>query len=267
VVTTRNELVVLDGGKVLWRKPLTSRVTTPPLVAGERVFVLGLDRAVDAFDATDGRYLWRLQRSTDPLTLQLPGVLLAMGNNLMVGQGARLAAVDPLDGNVRWEVPLATARGSNEVERLSDLVGPALRLGDQLCARSFQLAVACVDTGSVALKWSRNVGGATAIGGARDVIVGADASSRMSAWRTDTGEVLWNHERLLHREVSGVSAWGDWVVVGDAQGVVHIMNRQTGDTVGRLNTDGSAIVTPPRVVGRTLVVITRKGGVFAWRAA
>ena len=35
-VTTGNELVVLDGGKQIWRTRLASRVVTPPLVAGER---------------------------------------------------------------------------------------------------------------------------------------------------------------------------------------------------------------------------------------
>ena len=46
VVTRDNELVVFEAGNELWRKRLTSRVTTAPLVAGERVFVMGVDRVV-----------------------------------------------------------------------------------------------------------------------------------------------------------------------------------------------------------------------------
>jgi outer membrane protein assembly factor BamB len=40
--------------------------TTAPLVAGERVFVMGVDRVVHAFDATDGKKLWVLQRPGMP---------------------------------------------------------------------------------------------------------------------------------------------------------------------------------------------------------
>ncbi len=266
VVTRDNELVVMTNGRVVWRKRLASRVTTAPLVAGERVFVLGLDRSVEAYDALDGRYLWRLQRTGEPLSVSLHGVLMAMGDTLVVGQGPRLVGVDPSRGTVRWDLPMATPRGSNEVERLSDLVGPAMRQGDVVCARAFQLAVACVDVARGALRWTRNAGGFRSIGGNESVIVGGDASDRMSGWRAESGELLWSHERFLHRELGGVAAWGSWMAVGDSQGQVHVLDPATGQTVMRLPTDGSAISAAPRVVGRTMVVSTRKGGVFVWQA-
>ena len=49
VVTQGQELVVFEGEKLAWRARLPGRVVTAPLVAGERVFVLGLDRSVRAF--------------------------------------------------------------------------------------------------------------------------------------------------------------------------------------------------------------------------
>lgn len=266
VVTQNNELVVMAAGKEVWRKRLASGVSTPPLVAGERVFVLGLDRAVDAFDAIDGRYLWRLQRSTDPLSLQLPSVIMARGDTLVVGQGPRLVGVDPLRGSVRWELSLATSRGSNEVERLADLVGPAVRSGDVVCARAFQSAVACGDLARSTLVWSRNIGGTTSVAMSDDAVVGADASDRVTAWKPGSGELLWTHERMLNRRLEGLSAWRGWVAAGDFEGQVHVMDAKTGQTVMRLPTDGSAIVAPPTVAGNTLVAVTRRGGVYAWQA-
>lgn len=266
VVTVDNELVVMARGQVAWRKRLASRVSTAPLVAGERVFVLGLDRAVEAYDALDGRYLWRLQRSSDPLSVNLHGVLMPMGDTLVVGQGARLVGVDPTRGSVRWDLPLATPRGSNEVERLADLVGPALRLGDTVCARAFQSAVACVDVTRGALRWTRNAGGTDAVGGTPLAIVGADGSDRMSGWRTESGELLWSHERFLNRGLGGVATWGNWVAVGDAQGQLHVLEPATGKTVMRLATDGSTISAAPRTAGKVIVAVTSKGGVYAWQA-
>jgi outer membrane protein assembly factor BamB len=64
-----------------------------------------------------------------------------------------MTGVDPLAGTVRWEVPIGSPRGANEVERLADLVGPALRVGNTLCARSFQAAVGCVDGDRGNLLW------------------------------------------------------------------------------------------------------------------
>lgn len=266
VVTQSNELVVLANGREVWRKRLASGVSTPPLVAGERVFVLGLDRAVDAFDALDGRYLWRLQRSTDPLSLQQPAVLMPFGDALLVGQGARLVTVDALRGTVRSELALATPRGSNEVERLVDLVGPAFRSGNTVCARAFQSAVGCADLGRGALLWTRNTGGTTPVAMAGETLIGADASDRLTGWKSSTGELAWSHERLLNRRLGGVTAWGTWAVAGDLDGQVHVLEASTGQTVMRLPTDGSSVLGAPVVAGRVLVAVTRRGGVYAWQA-
>ncbi len=265
VVTRANEVVTFDGGRELWRKRLPSSVVTPPLVAGERVFVMGVDRAVHAFDAIDGRRLWTLQRPSDALTLAKAGVVAAFRNTLLVGQGARLAGVDPLRGTVVWEVPLASPRGSNEVERLADLVGPVLRIGDQVCARAFQSAVACADAGRGALLWSRNVGGIQAVGGDAERVVGADASDRITAWRTANGDVAWTSEKLLYRGLSGAAVVGPVVAFGDNEGWVHFLSAASGEQQLRLRTDGTPVIGTPVLAGSTLLVTTQGGGLFAFR--
>jgi len=159
VVTRDGDLVTLDGGKVAWRQHLSSPVYTAPFVAGERVFVLGVDRSVQAFDAVDGKRLWIYAKAGDALTLSQAGVLTSYQDTLLFGLGARLTALDPLKGTVRWEVPVAAPRGTNEVERLADLVGPSTRSGDTVCARAFQSAVACANGERASLAWTKTIGG------------------------------------------------------------------------------------------------------------
>ena len=265
VVTRDNEVVTLDGGKEIWRKRVPARVSTPPLVAGERVFVMGVDRVVIAFDALDGRRLWTLQRPGDALTLAQAGVVTSYKDLLLVGQGARLTAVDPLKGSVRWEVSIGSPRGTNEVERLADLVGPALRTGETVCSRSFQLAVGCVDAERGGLVWARNSGGTNAIGGDAELLFGADASDRITAWRTPSGEVAWTSEKLLYRGLSAPMSAGRTVVFGDSEGQLHFLSREDGQTLLRLPTDGSAVVGTPVLSGTTMLVVTRDGGLFAFR--
>jgi outer membrane assembly lipoprotein YfgL len=265
LVSRDNEVITYDNGREVWRKRVPSSVVTPPLVAGERVFVMSVDRVVHAFDAVDGRRLWVLQRPGDALTLSQAGVLTYVRNTLLVGQGPRLAGVDPLKGTVLWDVPLATPRGSNEVERLADLVGPAVRVGDRVCARAFQSAVGCADAVQGTALWSRNVGGTNAVGGDAERVYGADASDRISAWRATNGDVLWSTEKLLHRGLSGAVAVGPVVVFGDSEGYVHFLSGATGDQQLRLPTDGRPILGTPVLSGTTLLVVTQEGGLFAFR--
>ncbi len=264
VATAANEVVALEGGAVKWRQRIGSRIATAPLVAGERVFAMGVDRSVHAFDAQDGRRLWVLQRPGETLTLAQNGVLAPYKDTLLAGQGPRLAGIDPNTGDVRWELPLAAPRGTNELERLSDLLGPLLRLGDTVCARAFQAAVGCIDAAGGQLRWSRNVGGTEAIGGDAELLFGADASDRISAWRTGSGDVAWTSERLLYRGLSAPAALPRAAVFGDAEGQVHFLDRASGATLLRMPTDGSEVIGAPVVAGGTVIVATRKGGLFAF---
>lgn len=265
VVTRDNELVTLEAGRILWRARLGARVATSPFVAGERVFVMSVDRVVQAFDALDGRKLWTLQRPGEPLTLSKAGVLGAYRDTLLVGQGPRLAGVDPTRGTLRWEVAVATPRGANEVERLADLLAPAVLTGSTVCARAFQNAVGCVNAERGTLVWTRNVGGNEGVGADEELVVGADASDRVTAWRAATGEVAWTNEKLLYRDLSAPLLVGRTAVFGDGQGNLHLLSRVDGKPLLRLTTDGSAVVAPPALSGTTMLVVTRAGGLFAFR--
>jgi outer membrane protein assembly factor BamB len=265
VVTRDADLVTLDQGKVIWHQHLNGAVVTAPFVAGERVFVLGVDRSVQAFDALDGRKIWTYARPGDALTLSQAGVLTSWQDTLLVGQGARLTALDPLKGVVRWEVPVAAPRGTNEVERLADLVGPATRVGNVFCVRAFQNGIGCVDAGRVTALWSINGSGGQAIGADDDYVFSADNSDRLTARRRSNGESVWLSDKFQNRHLSGMMSIGKVVVFGDFEGWVHFLDRTTGAPLLRLKTDGSQIVGAPVRSGNTLAVTTRDGGVYAFR--
>ncbi len=265
VVNRDNELVVLDAGKVTWKKALPTPVIAAPLVAGERVFALTLDRQVLAFDALDGRKIWELKRPGEPLTLAKAGVLMPYKDTLVVGQGSRLAGVDPLNGQLRWEASVATSRGTNEVERLADLVGPAVRQGDMICARAFQAAVGCVNADRGSSLWNRVVGGTNGIGADDQVVVAGDASDRLSAWRLTNGDLAWSGDQFQLRKLSEPVLLGKQVLVGDFEGYLHLVDRDTGKTRSRLPTDGSQVVAI-KLLNDTALVATKSGGLFAIKA-
>ncbi|WP_422013243.1 outer membrane protein assembly factor BamB [Roseateles sp.] len=265
VVNRDNELIVLDNGKVAWKKALPTPVVAAPYVAGERVFTLTLDRQVLAYDALDGRKIWELKRPGEPLTLAKAGVLAAYKDTLIVGQGPRLAGVDPVKGQLRWEASVATPRGTNEVERLADLVGPAVRQGELICARAFQSSVGCVNAERGSAVWSRLVGGANGIGGDAQLIVAGDASDRLSAWRLANGDLAWSADQFQLRKLSEPVVLGQQVLIGDFEGQVHLLDRETGKTRSRIATDGSPIVATA-LLGDTALFATKSGGLFAIKA-
>lgn len=265
VVTAENVLVGIAEGEARWRVRLSARSFTPPLVAGGRVFVLTADRSVVAYDAANGARLWNQARTGDPLTLNQPAALAAVGDTLVAGVSGRLVGLNPDNGTVRWETAVATARGTNEVERLVDVVAPVSRIGGNICVRAYAAAVGCLDGVRGSVVWTKPAQGVVGVHGDDRLVFGTESNGTLMAWRRDSGEPAWTSERLKYRQLSAPVALGRVIALGDGNGQVHVLSREDGSEMARLSTDGSAIVSPPVLAGDALVVMTSRGGLYAWR--
>jgi outer membrane assembly lipoprotein YfgL len=294
VVTSENELVAVQDGQVIWRQRLPAPAYTAPLVAGARVFVLSADRTVSAYDGRSGRRLWSQPRTGEALVLREPGVLMAVGDTLVLGQSGRLVGMNPLNGGARWEVAIATPRGTNDVERLVDLVAGVARQGSVVCARAFQAAIGCVDAGRGSLLWSKPAAGASGLSGDGDLVLGVEFDGTLVAWRHSDGERVWATNQLRFRGLTAPVLMGSMVVVGDRDGRLHFLARadgtlktrfeverdsgavhapyENGDVPfdpalhGRFDADRPAFAATPVLAGNTLVVVTRAGRALGLRA-
>ncbi len=264
VVTASNELISLDNGREAWRQKLPSQAYTAPFVAGGRVFVLAADRSVTALDGLTGRRLWQQQRPGEPLVLRQSGVILAVGDTLVVGLSGRMVGMNPVNGSVRWEVPIASPRGTNDVERLVDLVGRVSRNGDVVCARAFQANVGCVNAARGSLLWTKPANGFEGVHGDERFVFGTESDGKVIAWRRTDGERAWMTDRLQYRYLTAPLSVGRSVVVGDNTGLLHLLSREDGSPLTRVATDGTPIVTAPVLAGDTLVVVTKGGNVYGF---
>jgi outer membrane assembly lipoprotein YfgL len=261
VVTRNNELVVLQDGKVQWRKSLPAQSFTAPLVAGARVFVLTADRSVIAFDGATGRQLWLQQRPGEPLVLKQAGVLLAFKNTLLVGLSGRLAGLDPNTGVIRWESAIATPRGTNDIERLVDLVAPFDRVGDVVCVRAFQSAIGCVNAERSLGMWTRPSNGEMGVSGNETLVVAPLSNGVVQAWSRVNGERLWDTERLKYRSLSAPLVTPRGVLVADNGGWLYLLSLADGALLNRIKLDAEELATAPVMAGSRYVVVSREGRV------
>ena len=265
VVTQNNELIAIADGREIWREKLPAQAYTAPFVAGGRIFLLTADRAIHAFDGNSGRKLWMQQRPNEPLVLRQAGVLLAVGDTLVSGLAGRLTGLNPANGSLRWEVPIASPRGINDVERLVDLVGPVSRLKDVVCVRAFQASVGCVNAERGILQWTKTADGHVGLDGDERLVFAVESDGKVVTWKRADGESGWSSEQLRFRGLTAPRVVGRSIAIGDASGFVHLLSREDGALLNRLTTDGSAIVATPTLVDQTLVVVTRSGTIFGFQ--
>ena len=266
VVTLNNELVLLQDGKVLWRNRLTSQSYTHPLVAGERVFMMMADRSVLAFDLATGVRLWVQQRPGEPLVLKQNGVLMAFQNTLLVGLGGRLTAINPDNGQFKWDVPIANPRGINDLERLVDLVAKPTRVANSVCVRAFQSQVGCVDALRGSVLWTRSSVGSQGVDGDAKTLIGTESNGMVQAWSRTTGDRLWDSDRLKYRELTGPLFTSKGVVIGDSGGWLYLLSSADGSLINRVQTSSDGFAsTPTALADGGFVVLTRDGLLQAYQ--
>lgn len=266
VITQANELVTLSQGKILWKNKLPALSFTAPLVAGDRVFVLTADRTVMAFDGASGQKLWSQQRTGDALVLKQAGILTSFQDNLLVGLSGRLVAMNPANGVSKWEVAIGSSRGTNEVERLVDLIAGVSRVNNVICARAFQTSVTCVDALKGSNLWTRSAQGHVGLTGTETALFGAESDGKLMAWNRSSGQVLWQTEALRFRGLTAPVAADGQLLLGDELGWLHWIDASNGQTLARLQIDASGIAMPAMRDGKTWVVVAKNGLIQALRA-
>lgn len=260
VASRRGELLTFGAdGKPGWRVQLTSDVLSPPLVGRGLVIVRTTDQRVTAFEVDSGKRRWTFSRTSPPLTLRAASDLTFAGDNVLVGfPGGRLVALALGNGAPRWEAVIAEPKGSTEVERLADIVGPVVVVGRDVCAAAFQGRLTCVEHANGNLRWSRELsaGGGPAFDASRAFAV--DSNGSVVALSRDAGASLWRNDKLANRKLSSPAVAGSSVLVGDFKGYLHALHADSGEFAARLSLDG-AVVAPLRAWADGVIAQTQDG--------
>jgi len=266
VGSPEGEVIALEaGGQIRWKARVSSEVLAPPVVAGDLVVVRSADSRVFGFDARDGRRRWVYQRQTPSLTVRTPAGVAVGGGHVFAGfPGGKLVALAQSNGGLRWEGTVSLPRGTTELERMSDVSGQPWVGERNACAVSHQGRVACFDLGNGSMLWAREMSSSAGLGvDAQYVFVSEDVGA-VSALDRTTGRSVWRQDKLQYRRLSAPLPLEREVVVGDVEGYVHFLARETGAFVGRVATDGTPIRSAPVRIAGGFVVQTSGGGLYAF---
>ena len=266
VASEDGEVVAFDAGsgKVRWRARVSSEVLAPPEVGAGLVLVRSLDNRIFAFGASDGKRRWVYQRAVAALILHTPSGVAISGDTAYAGfPGGKLVALALSNGGPRWEATVSIPKGSTELERVTDVVGrPALQ-GREVCAVAYQGRVGCFEAGTGRQLWARELSSATGVSlDARYAYVSDDKGAVHTLDRSN-GQSIWKQDRLSYRQLTLPLPEGQAIAVGDFEGFVHFLSRESGAFVSRYETRGGAVRAVPIALPAGLLVQTEDGSLHA----
>jgi outer membrane protein assembly factor BamB len=268
VVVANEEGVVaaLDAatGKPRWKARVSSEVLAAPAVGGGVVLVHSLDNRVFAFDAADGKRRWVFQRPAASLIVRVPSGLALGEDTAYAGfRGGKLSAIALSNGGQRWEATVALPKGATELERVTDVVGEPVLAGREVCAAAYQGKVACFEAASGRSLWSRDVSSLTGVSVDPRYAFVSDENGAVQALDRSSGRSVWKQDKLAHRDLTLPVPVGELVAVGDFEGYVHFLARETGAFTARYDTRDGAVRAAPVRLPFGVLVQTKSGGLHA----
>ena len=256
-----------SDGKLLWQAKATSEILSPPALGEGVVVVRSGDNRLAAYDMADGKRKWIFQRPMPALSLRVTASPVIEGKYVFAGfPGGKLIAVSTANGAALWEGAVALPKGSTELDRVADITSAPVISGRAICAVAFQGRVACFDLGNGNLVRARDMSSAVGLSIEARYLYVTDDKGSLYALDMASGASLWKQDKLSYRRVTAPLSRRNLIVVADAQGVVHFLNRDDGSFVARLTTDGSPVVAPLQALGSSFVVQTSNGGIYAIEA-
>src|SRR3954470_19930591 len=266
VATEDGEVIALDpkDGTVRWRARASSEVLAAPTLGGGLVLVRSVDNRIFAFGEEDGKRRWVYQRASASLIVRSPAGMTIVGDAAYAGfSGGKLAAIALSNGGVRWESTVAIPKGATELERVTDVVGEPAVQGREVCAAAYQGRVACFEMANGRQVWSRELSSLTGVtADARYAFVSDDRGSVHELDRTN-GRPVWKQDKLANRQLSAPAPLGNLVAVGDLEGYVHFLSRDSGAFVARYSSGGGAVRAAPLAVSSSVLIQTQDGTLVA----
>lgn len=262
-VGTRSGAVVAfaaDDGKTLWRTPVGGEVLAPPAVNGDALAVKTSDGHVVLLDRLTGAVRWTWDGGTPTLSLRAASRPLLLDDAVMAGMpSGMLVALERATGQQIWDRRIAEPSGKSDLDRLVDIAGDFALREDRVYVGTYQGRLVALDLRSGQFAWQMPISTWQPLALGADAVYAVDGDSRVIAVRASDGVVLWRQEALLGRHLTGPALAGDWLLVGDYKGWLHVIRRSDGTVVGRKRIDRKGLVVPPVVDDGTVYVLGRGG--------
>lgn len=256
----------IKTGEIRWSAKVSSEILAAPRAAEGMVVVRTGDGKLFGLDSATGHRKWIYDRAIPVLTLRGTGAPIIHNGLVLAGfDNGRLIALELTTGKLAWEARLAEPSGRSELERLVDVDGEPVIVGDTAYIASFQGRVAAVSVSDGRIEWTRDISSYADLAVDDDHVYVTDDTGGVWALDRADGHSIWKQDALKARRLTGPGEIGGYVVVGDFEGYLHWLRADTGGMVNRIRIDKQRILSSPLKIDGALVAYSSSGEMAAYR--
>ncbi|WP_426243164.1 outer membrane protein assembly factor BamB [Psychrobacter sp. TWP2-1-2] len=270
IISTRGgQVMAFDSatGAKRWQKQLSGSVLTPALITNNRVILSANDGFLHGLSLQTGQSVWQFATQVPAISVRgsAAPTLLDSKTALLATADGRLHAVTTDSGLPQWSRRVGIGTGSSEVERMSDVDGTPIVDKNQLFAISYSGQLLGIDLASRQVMFVNELASLKSLAVNNQQVIGTSLEGKVVAYNRSNGEVLWESEELAYRHLTNPVMIGNYIAVGDFDGVVHLFDPASGKIVSRVQTKGA--LSSLQVQGSRLMTQSTSGQVAIWQLA
>jgi len=254
-------------GAKRWQQQLSGTVLTSALITNNRVILSANDGFLHGLSLQTGQPVWQFATQVPAISVRGSAAPTLLDNKtaLLATADGRLHAVTTDSGLPQWSRRVGVGTGSSEVERMSDVDGTPIVDKNQLFAVSYSGQLLGIDLASRQVMFVKEMASLKSLAVNNQQVIATSLDGKVAAYDRNTGEMLWESEELAYRHLTNPVMIGNYIAVGDLDGVVHLFDPASGKIVSRVETKGA--LSSLQVQGSRLMTQSTSGQVAIWQLA
>ena len=255
-----------EDGSSIWTQQVSSEVLSSPKTNGQIVVVHSIDNQMVALSAEDGEEVWRHNGDAPILSVRGTSESIVTSNMVISGfDSGKLISFNAGNGSINWETRLALPKGKTELERMVDIDGEPILVGDVVYAASYQGRISAVSRGTGRNLWSQDASSHNAPAHNDGQIYISGAEDSVEAYASGSGQLNWSNDQLFLRRLTGPAVLGSNIAVADSEGFLHLLDSSDGHFVGRVKVHGSGVSSPLLSLNDQLIIQANNGSLSAYK--
>ncbi|MGB5372138.1 MAG: PQQ-binding-like beta-propeller repeat protein [Polyangiales bacterium] len=241
------------SGERKWRTKLIGAVRTQPVITADALYVVAENDTITALARDDGRILWTYAKEpVEEITIAgHAGMLLEDGRLFAAFTDGAVAAINPADGRLFWEIETSLdveLRPGNVPQFLDVDTTPVLRRGT-LYVASFTAGLYALDAVSGTVQWrDAAFTGVTGLAMAGRMLVISSARRGLSLMDLRTREVQWEKAPERGAPTAPIVTETGTVIYGETRGSLLALSLADGREIARAE-GGAGFSATPTVLG------------------
>jgi outer membrane protein assembly factor BamB len=267
VGSERAKVYALDrsNGKVVWEKNVKGEVLARPVSSENKLIVYTANGTVQGLNRDTGEEIWDINLEVPALSLRGNSTpTIAHGAAIFGDDNGRVNANFIKNGQLIWQQRISQPSGSTEIAKINDVDATPVVEGNLVYCVGYNGYVVALDLSNGHIVWRKQLGSTHTLAIDSQRLFLVDQDDNVQALSKKDGTILWTQSGFLHRQLTDPVIYDNYIVVGDFQGYLYLLNIENGELAAKTHVSSSGLLSTPLVVDNKIIVQVKNGDIYTF---